>query len=152
MNSLDILNTKKIKKIMNLVKEQWDCSPEMDYAFLMNNENRIFIVNKDISEIDLSKIRINSMGLYFGELVHEELRLSLDGAQIIGPYAKKNVVELDNAQKRRWLRGFDIEIELKDIPGFVIIKSGDDYIGCSKYKHGKLLNFVHKTRRLHVSE
>ncbi|MBI4140217.1 hypothetical protein HY485_00100, partial [Candidatus Woesearchaeota archaeon] len=100
-----------------------------------------------VDQIDFSKLRINSIGLYFAEFRNNELRLSIEGSQIIGPKATKNVVELNNDELKQWLRGEDLEKEC-DENGFVIIKHGNDYLGCGKIKEGKVLNFVPKARRL----
>ena len=75
------------------------------------------------------------------------LRLSIEGSQIMGPYAKKNVLELSKEASRDWLKGRDLAVET-DCSGFVIVKSGDDFMGCGKVKDNKLLNFVPKIRRI----
>jgi len=55
MHQLKILNSKEIKEILKLIEDQWNAKLKLNHAFLKNNKNRIFIVNKDISKIDLSK-------------------------------------------------------------------------------------------------
>src|SRR3989338_714104 len=129
MQNLKILNKKEIRKIIGLIKKQWGCNIDLDYAFLMNNNNHIFIVNKEISRIDLAKLRINSIGLYFAELNNEELRLSIEGSQIIGASAEKNVLELTEEEAKQWLKGNDLEKET-DLSNFVIIKHNNDFLGC----------------------
>ena len=147
MQNIKILNSKEIKKVIELVSDQWECDIELDYVFLQNNKDRIFIVNKEISGLDLSKLRINSLGLYFGEINMTELRLSIEGSQIVGPHAKKNVLELSDEEARKWMKGEDLEKEI-DAKGFLIIKHGDDYLGCGKAKDKKIFNYVSKVRRL----
>ena len=83
---------KEIKKIMQLIEKQWNAKLKLGYAFLKTEKGKIYIVNEDISKLDLSKLRINSIGLYFGELRGDELRLSIEGSQIIGKNASKNVI------------------------------------------------------------
>ena len=147
MQSLKILNNKEKKPILALIKKQWGAGIEEDYAFLMSNKDRIYIVNKDISRIDQSKLRINSLGLYLGELRNNEIRLSIEGAQIIGPKATKNVVDIENP--REWLRGSEVETEGQS-DTFVIVKNNNDFLGSGKIKDGKILNFVGKNRRLNA--
>ena len=55
MPELKILNNKEIKEIYRLVEKQWGAKIKLDYGFLKNNKNRIFVVNKDISKIDFSE-------------------------------------------------------------------------------------------------
>jgi len=148
MQQLKILNKKEIKIILAIIKKTWNVDKKLEYAFLMNNKNRLFIVNKDIDKVDFSKIRVNNLGLYFGEL-RNGLRLSIEGSQLIGKYAKKNVLELDDYELNSWVKGEDMTIK-SELKGFVLIKYKDDFYGTGKLIEGKLLNFVPKARRLRV--
>jgi len=143
---LKILNRKKVKEILALIKKQWDADFRTELAFLMNTQNKIFLANKEVFNLDLEKLRINSIGLYFGELKNNELRLSIEGSQIIGKSAKRNFVELDDKQAMQWLKGEDIDTK-GNYKGFVILKHKNDFLGTGKYKDGKVLNFVSKARR-----
>jgi len=147
MSQLKILNKKEIKEILNSIDKQWGAKIELNYAFLKNPKNKIFIVNKDISNIDLSKLRINSFGMYFCELNPAGIRLSIEASQIIGPKATNNVAEVSKAQTKQWIKGEDLEIK-GNYSGFLIIKHKNDYLGTGKYKDGKILNYVSKSRRI----
>ena len=146
MQKLKILNKKEIKKIIELIKEQWNADVKLDYAFLMNEKRKIFVVSKDITRVELSKLRINSIGMYFGLLNNNVPRLSIEGSQIIGPRAKKNVLELNEKEVREWLRGADSIKDAKQ--GFLIIKHKNDFLGTGKSIGNKVLNFVSKERRI----
>jgi NOL1/NOP2/fmu family ribosome biogenesis protein len=151
MQQLKILNSKEIKEILRLIEKQWNAKLKLNYAFLKNNKNRIFIVNKDISKIELEKLRINSIGMYFCETRNDKIRLSIEGSQIVGPKAMKNIVEINSLQVKQWMKGEDLEIENKgDYNGFVIIKHNNDFLGTGKYKDGKVLNYVGKSRRVSI--
>lgn len=147
MQKLKILNNKETKEITALLDSQWEIREKLEYIFLMDKDGRIFIINKEFSDIDESKLRINSMGMYFGELRNNELRLSVEGSQLLGKYAKKNIYELDDNQFKDWIAGEDIPAE-NDFVCFLLIKHKDDFIGTGKFKEGKILNFVPKARRL----
>ena len=91
---LKILNKKEIKRILEKIKEQFGVyNFEFDYGMLMNKEGKIFLVSKAINKVDLSKLRINIIGLYI-ERLEKEIRLSIEGSQIFGKYASKNVYEV----------------------------------------------------------
>lgn len=94
MQNLKILNKKDVKKILTLIKEQWECDFKQDYVFLINPDNRIFVVNKEVFDINFDKLRVNSIGLYFGELNNNEIRLSIEGSQLIGPKPGKALLNL----------------------------------------------------------
>lgn len=149
MPQLKILNNKEIKEICKLIEKQWGAKPKLDYGFLQNNKNRVFIISKDISKIDLSKLRLNSVGMYFCEIDDKGIRLSIEGSQIIGPKATKNVVELNEEETKKWFKGENLEIK-GDYSGFLIIKNNNDFLGTGKYSNGKILNYVGKSRRVNV--
>lgn len=150
MRRLKILNTREIKNIKKIIKKQWDADPALDYAFLMNGKGKIFIVNREIGRIDFSKININNLGLYFGELRFDKLRLSIEGSQMVGPFAKKNIINIDDKQAEEWMQGNGIDVKNKNLDGFVIIKHNKDFLGSGKYKKGKILNYVPKERRAYI--
>ncbi|MBU4284590.1 MAG: hypothetical protein KJ968_05785 [Nanoarchaeota archaeon] len=146
MLELKILNRKKIKEILALIKEQWGADFSSELVFLMNDKGKIFLVNKEVFDLPLEKLKINSIGLYFGELKNNELRLSIEGSQLIGKDAKQNLIEINEKQAMQWLKGQDIDIK-GNYHGFVILKHKNDFFGTGKYKDGKVLNFVPKARR-----
>ena len=143
---LHILNSKEKKNLSKLIKKQFDCDFTFNYEVFMNTKNKIFILNKDVSKIELDELRINSLGLYFGELSRDELTLTIESSQIIGPIAKNNVLKLDYDQAKNWMKGEDFDIDTK-LEGFVIIKNKDDFLGCGRIVNNKLLNYVPKERR-----
>jgi len=150
--SLKALGSKEKKQLLAVIKKQWDADFKPDLVFFKNEKQKIYAVHKDVAKIDLSGARINSVGMYFGEDKKGELRLSIEGSQLIGPLAKKNVIELDDEESIALLRGTDLQKE-GDWSGFIIIKHNDDYLGTGKYTLDKrLLNFVPKARRLILGE
>ena len=148
MPELKFLNSKETKEILKLIEEQWGAKLKLDYAFIKNSKSRIFIINKEINQVELEKLRINSVGMYFCDL-ENGIRLSIEGSQIIGPKATKNVVEINESQAKQWLKGEDLEVNEK-FDGFVIIKNNDDFLGTGKYKSGGVLNYVGKSRRINA--
>lgn len=147
MSELKILNSKEVKEILKLIENQWNAKLKLNYTFLKNNKNRVFIVNKDLSKIDFLKLRINSLGMYFCEINNPNIRLSIEGSQIIGPTATKNIVEINEEQTKQWFKGEDLEFK-GNYKGFVIIKSNNDFLGSGQYKDGRVLNYISKSRRV----
>ena len=180
IKELKILNNKEIKEIYELIENQWGARLKLDFGFLRNPKNRIFVVSKDISKIDVSRLRINSVGMYFCEIDKQGIRLSIEGSQIVGQKATKNVVELSEEETKKWFKGEDLEIN-GSYSGFVIVKHKNDYLGTGNYSHsqkflgktfvrsyihspikspkdfigsvyknGKILNYVGKSRRVNL--
>jgi len=131
IQNLKVLDRKTKKTFLALLKKQFDFKEKLDYIFLTNNKNKIFIVNKELANINLEKIRINSIGLYIAELSNNEVRLSIEGSQLIGKNSKKNILELNNTEAREWLKGKDIDKQYKE-KAFVILKHNNDYLGTGK--------------------
>ncbi len=119
---------------------------EEDYAFLLNEKGRLFIVNKDISRVDLRKLRVDKYGLYFGEW-NEELRLSMEGAWIVGEKAKKNVVDLDEQEVRQYFLGEDLDKDLGEEKRWVLLRFKGEVVSCAKYKEKRILNYLPKIHR-----
>ena len=150
MTNIKILNNKEIKEIYKLIESQWGAKIKLDYGFLKNQKNRIFIISRDISKIDVSKLRLNSAGMYFCELDKKGIRLSIEGTQIIGTKSTKNIIELDEDETKKWFKGEDLEKECRGCSGFLILKRKNDFLGSGKYSNGKILNYVSKTRRANI--
>jgi NOL1/NOP2/fmu family ribosome biogenesis protein len=149
MRELIFLRSKDVKNLMKRLEDQWGsdffCFFEK-FAFFKNKE-KIYLISRDIAKVPFDMLRINSAGLYIIEDKNDELRLSVEGSQLLGPKAKKNVIELDDSEIVDLLKGSDI-VKADSNEGFVIIKYKDDFFGSAKFKDGRLLNFLPKIRRL----
>ncbi len=148
MAELKILNSREIKEILSMIEGQWGARMKLEYGFLKNNKNRYFIVNREISKIDISKLKLNNVGMYFCEIDAKGIRLSIEGSQIIGPEATKNEVGIEEDEMKRWFMGEALHKECENCSGFVVLKNKNDCLGCGKYSNGKILNYVSKARRI----
>lgn len=190
------MDRKSRKNFLAMLEKQFGFSRELDYLFFINGKDKVFLISREAGAFPIDALRVNVIGLYAAEIGSGEVRLSIEGSQLIGPYASKNIIEVPEEIAARWLRGEDIKVqgtgqgiqdskdvlnsqgcqdrkgsqggqgsqESKDGPdsqriqdsqdgqncsGFVIVKSGDDYLGSGKLKEGSILNFVPKNRRIH---
>ena len=149
----NFLNRKEIKHILCQLEEQWGFTQDLDYAFFMNNQRRVALVNKEFALVVDAKLRINSVGLYFCELMENgEVRLSIEGSQLIGPHSTKNIVSVDFVSAKQWMFGQDLEIPFGEATTFVILKHGNYFLGCGRYKNGVVSNHVSKNRRIGTLE
>ncbi len=135
------LNNKEIKEIHKKLKEQFGFRQKLNYLFYLNKENKIFLISKDLKKLDLSKFRVNSFGLYFGELEKTGLRLSLSGSQLIGKKVNKNIIEINKVED--WLNGQNLECD-KELKGWFLIKNKEDFFGCGFCNNGIIQNFLPK--------
>lgn len=158
LGSLKILNSRETKHILERLEEQYGYiydKTTQDYVFLMNKDNRIYLVSRSVELLPYQEMKIDSLGTYIGELYKESIRLSIEGSQFVGPKSKKNVIDLDKDEMLAWLKGADIE-HADTGRDFIILRYKDsktgyvDYLGAGKFKDGKIMNYVSKSRRLVV--
>ncbi len=151
-SSLRILNTREKKELNQRIYEQWGCTLDKDMVFLMSNKGRLYVCDRDVGMLDFSRLRVDSMGLYVATVDEKGARLSIEGSQLLGSHASKNVIEIDYNCVRDWFKGHDLDAGSKGIgyaEGFVILKSEEgDFLGCGKVTDKGILNFVPKARRV----
>jgi NOL1/NOP2/fmu family ribosome biogenesis protein len=143
-----VLNSKEVKKVVQSIESQYSINNlRLGFAFIEGVDDRLFVIDKKLAEIDMGMLRINSLGMYFGTHESDKVRLSIEGSQVIGPMAKKNVVDLSKNQVDDWIRGSDVEVgcEGNDI---VLVKHNNDFFGSGKLSRGRILNFIPKSRRI----
>ena len=148
MQKLQILNSREVKGIVDKLTDQFGFKEKLDYAFLLNEKNKVYIINRDVSRLDYMKLKIDKFGFYFGELKNEEFRLSMEGAWLIGNQAKKNIIDLNDHETKKYFLGENINKDLGEEKRFILLRYKQDIIGCAKYKEQIILNFLPKTHRV----
>ena len=148
MQKINILNSKEVKKFREIVLKDFGVFSEGDYAFLINENGRVFIVNKEIDQIDLTKLRIDKMGLYFAEYKNTQVRLSKEGAAFLAQFGKlKHLLELSSEEVERYFQGEELKKDLGEDGKWLILSFEKNILGCAKYKDGVILNFLPKIHR-----
>lgn len=153
MQQLAILNTREIKKIKEIVTEHFGYFPEEDYAFIQNENNKLFIVSKDIAKLNLDHLIIDRVGLYFAEVKNTQVRLSKEGAQLLAAAAHnqgkklKNVVELTAAEVKDYFQGNNLHQDLGTDNHLILLRFKNQILGCAQYKEKTILNFLPKIHR-----
>lgn len=152
------LNAKDRKKLLASLQDEFGIEELPEGVYIQNGKDKVFLVNRDLERIDFASLFIDAAGLYLGTWQIDGFRLSMEGAQLLAPLAKKNVVDLDDEGRSRWLKGEDVPWPEDDRNAFVIVRHGSDVLGCGKIRSSRdgkvgdavLLNFVPKARRLIV--
>lgn len=145
-----ILDRSERSRIYGYLSDRYGLKSELDLGFL-SLRKYIRVISKDITKINIRNMRIENLGLLFGEWILEDFMLSIEGSQLVGPHADRNVAELDDAQFNAWMRGGkltidDVKSDLED--GFVIIKYGYDYAGCGELSNGEIWSSLPAQRRI----
>jgi len=147
MQGYSILNSKETKKLLERIKMQYGIKElKFDYSFMLNKD-KLYAVSKDF-DFNATGRGINNAGVYFARIIDGKIRLSIEGSQIIGEHAEKNIIEINSEQITKWVAGIDVEVK-EEYDGFVLVKYKDDFFGSGKIADGRLLNFVPKERRIY---
>ncbi len=157
MQHLTPLNGKEIKNLRECLQQQFGYALEEDYAYLQNEKNRIFLINKDLTKIKLENLYIDKIGLYFAEVYNHQVRLSKEGTQLLAKEAQKRkkklsrVVSLSKEELKRYFQGADLDKDLDKALGaestLILLQYNKEMLGCARYKEKKILNFLPKIHR-----
>lgn len=146
-----ILNSKDRKLLRKDLNKQFGVEKLPDKVFFcLNKKEKVYIANREVFDVDHDVFRVNAFGNYFGTIMPDGFRLSLEGAQFIGSLATKNVLELTKEERDSWIKGEDLEKEVKTEDGsdYVLIKFKNHFYSTGKIKNKKVLNYVSKSRKL----
>jgi NOL1/NOP2/fmu family ribosome biogenesis protein len=145
------MSKEEINELKRILEKNYGASVDFSgYDCFMNKRKEIFIALKNLDD----KLVENSsyLGIYFGKLKrNEKIQLSVEGSQIIGKCATKNVAILDEENIHRFMEG--LECKWKELincekNNFVLIKNGNDFFGCGILREDKIESLVPKARRI----
>lgn len=148
------LNTKERKQFYEKLHEYFGTKYFFSGMLFVSGKNKFYVINDKYKEVISLKINTKVLGLYIAEINEfGEIRLSIEGSQLVGPHATKHVLELSAQDAVAFSNGKDIPIQNLSKEYFIIsVKDATtghtDYLGCGKVKEGILLNFTPKGRRV----
>ena len=150
MTFLKILNKKEKAEIEKKLKEQFGVD-SIPGIIAQRGEERLFLFSGNFSEGDIKHLEkfafIERIGIYFAKIIGNDLRLSIEGYQILKNQITKNIFSLDSQQTEDWMKGRDLQIKTGK-RNFLIMKNGSDFLGTGKASEEKIGNFIPKNRRL----
>ena len=137
------------KRGVKYMEERFGISKKIfsGYVFSSSGE-KVWIFSKEIEKKDLQGLRIEGKGLLFGRFFkkQDKFKPTTNILQIFGKHATKNIVYVDEKEKDKYIKGFDLEKELDIEEGYVILKHEKDILGCGLYREGRIKNQIPKTR------
>ncbi|MCD6348973.1 MAG: hypothetical protein J7L91_05035 [Candidatus Korarchaeota archaeon] len=89
-------------------------------------------------------------GIYLAKKAPYGYIISIEGSFIVGKWATKHVVELDDEQFSRWMKGEDLVLELPE-RGVYIVRYGPIFAGSGFYSGKVLQNLIPKSRTIEES-
>ena len=130
---------------------------EIPWRIAKLGKERIILFSGEISDKEIFKLdefsRLEGVGLYFAKIDEKtrDIRLSIEGAQLLKNQITKNIFELDDKQAEQWMMGQELNITTGK-KGFFIMKFKEDFLGTGKISAEKISNFIPKSRRLKYKE
>ena len=94
----------------------------------------------------LKEMNVQSIGIAIAR-VGRVIKPTSNFLQIFGKYAKKKIVKLDEKEALDYIKGLDIKKDCRE-KGYVIVKFGEDVLGCGLAKEGWIKNQIPKARRV----
>jgi len=120
---------------------------------IMIGKEKVFLFSgsfnvKQIKKLE-SSVPIERIGAYFAKIDErtKDIRLSIEGSQILGDQVKKNIFEIPDDLVENWMKGQELNIKTGK-RSFLIMKHGNDFLGSGKASEEKIGNFIPKNRRL----
>jgi NOL1/NOP2/fmu family ribosome biogenesis protein len=146
--SLKVLNSREKKLVNERIYSQWGCGLDKQLVWLLSSKDRLYVAHPGVGSVGFNRLKVDKVGLYVATVDDKGVRLSIEGSQLIGPAAVKNVVDVSDDALRQWFRGEDIAVETGGCSGPVILRRGRDFVGCGKVTGKGVLNFIPKARRI----
>jgi len=152
MNSLKIFNKKEKQEIERKLNEQFGIN-EIPGKIIMKGREKLFLFSGSFDYREIKKLEkltvIERIGAYFARIDErtKDIRLSIEGSQILGIQVKKNLFEIPEELLENWMKGQELNIKTSK-KGFLIMKYKDNFLGSGKASENKIGNFIPKNRRL----
>jgi NOL1/NOP2/fmu family ribosome biogenesis protein len=148
------MSEEEIREIEKIIEKNYGAKIDFsDFDLYKNKRNEIFLASK---KLDNNLLKMASyFGLYFGRLKrNEKIQLSVEGAQIVGRNANKNIAILDEENISKFMEGLECkwkELVNCEIGNFVLIKNENDFFGCGILREDRIESLVPKARRIMIT-
>jgi len=143
------IKTPEKRRIVEQLNEKFGIS-ELPYLLIESGKEKIRAFSGSLSKDEILEIakltRIEGIGIYLLKKEHDELRLSFDATQILAKQITKNIVDINDEQLEKWIRGHDLDIKVPQ--GIVVVRHNGNFLGCGKSNGDKIFNYVPKERRI----
>ena len=157
INKMKILERKEIEKIEDIVERNYGTKINLrQFLVLETFEEKIWLTAKDLLSINLSKLPVNCVGMNFGKLKRNgKINLTIEGSQMVGVEATKNLVLLNEDNAKKFMQGSDVKPDKEincEYHNFSIIKSGEDILASSLLTEEGIENQLPRSRRISQSK
>ena len=153
IKKMKVLEKEEVENLEGLIEKNYGIRIDLNqFLVLFGSEEKIWLASKEIANLDMRKFPVNSIGMNFGKIKrNDKINLTVEGAQMIGKQATKNVVVLDEQTAQKFLQGSDAKPQQEincEYHNFSIVKSGEDVLGSSPLTEEGLQNLLPRSRRI----
>ncbi|MFH1404229.1 MAG: hypothetical protein ABIH11_08180 [Candidatus Altiarchaeota archaeon] len=131
-------------ELYRVIEAQFGCAITLEgrlYSRLQKKSTRLFLYAGG----EPPCLRQSWIGLHIGDLSEGTIHPSIEGAQIIGEKATKNVMRVSHEQADALFK--EGSIEHKPFDGIVLVKSGQNIICAAKHSNGRLVGLIPASRK-----
>jgi len=143
-----LLSKGKLKLVKKILFDSYGFSAPEDWIFLEKGKDKLWITTKSVVNTVLENLRVEIMGLFFGTLDGNSIRLHAEGAQLVGAGASKNVMSLSEEQALMYIKGYDLDIPNSLEHTYLLLKCSEGFLGAGKNNGKKIFCQGPKERRL----
>jgi NOL1/NOP2/fmu family ribosome biogenesis protein len=146
---MKIIYSSEKKKILEKLESQYGIK-KLPFLLIRFGKEKIRLYSGNLATEELAaldkNLKIENAGLYFAKEQKDGIRLTMDALSILKSQITKNILDLDDEQAEKWMKGYDLDI--KKEKGFKILRHERELIGCGKSTGEKITNFTPKERRI----
>lgn len=141
------LKSKERKEFFQRLNAEYGYEGPTDFVVYEGGKDKFFIISRDLERIPFEDLYIRQGGLHVASDSHGDLRLTMDGAQLLGPHCTKQRAQLSVEERDAWMKGQDVPYG-GELSGFVVVAWQEDILGCGRIVGDRVTNFVPKERRI----
>ncbi len=137
------------REILDWWEERFGIEPATfeGYSFWEKGKGKVWILRGDLD----TPVRIEALGMTFLRTRQRHWKPTTNAVQRFGRQATKNVIELDDEQAKRFVRGDDQELDWGGDWGYLVVShgiaGGPEPLGVGLYLHDELQSLVPKGRQ-----
>ena len=150
---VELLNNSKKKRVMALLNENYGIE-KLPHLFIQTGKENYRIYSGSLSKEELNflakQINIEIIGAKLCKIEDNKLRLNFDITNLpeISSQIKDNIIELTDEQAKKYMKGENIEMQIKSDANYLIIKHKGNFLGSGKNNKTFIQNYVPKERRI----
>ncbi len=153
MNKVEFLDKAKKKKVLNKLEEDYGIN-KLNYLLIRSGKENIRIFSGNLSKDELNllakNVNLELIGTKLCTITEEGIRLNFDLINLpeIKSQISKNIIDLNEDEAKKWMRGEDLKIDTKTKEKFLVVKKAEDLLGIGKVYREILKNYIPKERRI----